>query len=94
MEKQSIRDLIYRKLTSRKFHVALIGYVSATLFFYWGLLPPELWVDFIKWIFAIYTVGNSFEHFANQGIKVKTPSSEESTVTSPTNPTPPRPKSK
>ena len=62
MEKQSIRDLIYRKLTSRKFHVALIGYVSATLFFYWGLLPPELWVDFIKWTFGIYAISNIGEH--------------------------------
>ncbi len=62
MEKQSIRDLIYRKLTSRKFHVALIGYVSATLFFYWGLLPPELWVELVRYLFLIYVAGNVGEH--------------------------------
>lgn len=71
--KEEIKDLAWEKLTSRKFHVTLVGYVSATLFFYWGLLPPELWVDFSKWLFAIYVVGNSFEHFANQGIKVGGP---------------------
>ena len=81
MEKENIKDLIKKKLTSRKFHVTLIGYVSATLFLYWGLLPPDLWVDFSKWLFAVYTIGNSFEHFTNQGIKVKTSSREKSTDT-------------
>jgi len=74
--KEEIRDLAWEKLTSRKFHVTLVGYVSATLFFYWGLLPPEQWVNFSKWLFAIYVAGNSFEHFANQGIKLGSPKSQ------------------
>ncbi len=64
-----------RRLTSRKLQVTVVGFVSATVFFYIGILPPDLWVDLTKWVFAVYVAGNSFEHFTNQGIKIKTSSS-------------------
>jgi len=71
--KESTKDFLWERLTSRKLHVTLVGFVSATLFFYHGMLPPDQWVSFVQWIFAIYVAGNAFEHFANQGIKLGQP---------------------
>jgi len=91
MEKESIQDLIYRKLTSRKFHVTLIGYVSATLFFYWGLLPPELWVELVRYLFLIYVAGNVGEHATKSIEKSVRDSINDSTNS--TGARPPRPQS-
>lgn len=62
---EDLRKKVKEKLTSRKLHVAIVGFVSATLFFYFGMLPPDLWVELIKWLFGLYAIGNVGEHIAN-----------------------------
>lgn len=71
--RESTKDFLFERLTSRKLHITIVGFITATIFFYAGMLPPELWVEFIQWIFAVYVAGNAFEHFANQGIKLGEP---------------------
>ena len=71
--KESTKDFLWERLTSRKLHITIVGFITATVFLYHGILPPEQWTSFMKWIFAIYVAGNSFEHFAKQGIKLGKP---------------------
>ncbi|WP_263787282.1 hypothetical protein [Salinibacter grassmerensis] len=52
------------KLKSRKLQVTLIVFVSATTFLTVGILPPELWVELVKWTAGIYALGNVGEHAA------------------------------
>lgn len=70
---QETRDFLWERFTSRKLHVMVLGFVTATLFLYHGFITPTIWSNFVQFTFAIYVAGNSFEHFANQGIKLGSP---------------------
>jgi hypothetical protein len=61
---EDISQDLKRRLTSRKLHIAIVGFVSATLFFWAGMLPPEIWADFVRWIFAVYAGANVGEHLS------------------------------
>lgn len=62
---EELKDNTIRRLTSRKLHIAVVGFVAATALLATGNLSSEMWVDFIKWIFAIYAGGNVGEHLSN-----------------------------
>lgn len=47
---------------SRKFWLMMLLFVTATLMFYLYRLESGEWVEFVKWIFGIYAVGNVGEH--------------------------------
>lgn len=70
---QETRDFLWEKFTSRKLHIMILGFISATVLLYHGYLTPQIWSNFVQFTFAVYVVGNSFEHFANQGIKLGKP---------------------
>lgn len=70
-EQDDLIKNIKHKLSSRKLHVAVIGFISATIFFCLGMLPPDLWVELVKWLFGLYAIGNVGEHLAN-GMKNRT----------------------
>lgn len=70
---EETKDFLWERLTSRKLHVMIVGFVTSTIFLLNGMITPEIWSGFVKYTFAIYVAGNSFEHFANQGIKLGTP---------------------
>jgi hypothetical protein len=70
---EETRDFLWERFTSRKLHVMVLGFVTATIFLYTGYITPQIWSDFLQFTFAIYVAGNSFEHFANQGIKLGKP---------------------
>jgi len=63
--KEDIKKDLKRRLTSRKLHVAVIGFIAATLFFYFGMLSGALWVELVRWLFALYAAGNVGEHMAD-----------------------------
>jgi hypothetical protein len=64
LENKDLKKDLKRRFSSRKLHIAIIGFVSATCFFYAGMLPPDLWVEFIRWIFAVYAGANVGEHLS------------------------------
>lgn len=64
MDKE-LKDNVIRRLTSRKLHIAVVGFVAATALLTTGNLSSEQWVEFIKWIFAIYAGANVGEHLSN-----------------------------
>ncbi len=70
---EKTKDFLWERLTSRKLHVMIVGFVTATIFVINGIITPDIWSSFVKYTFAIYVAGNSFEHFANQGIKLGKP---------------------
>lgn len=69
----STKQYLWERFTSRKLHVMVLGFVTATIFLYTGHITPQIWSNFLQFTFAIYVAGNSFEHFANQGIKLGKP---------------------
>lgn len=68
-KKENLIEDVKRRLTSRKLHVAVVGFIAATFFFYYGMLSGALWVELLKWIFGLYSVGNVGEHFADAAKK-------------------------
>ena len=53
---------------SRKLVVAAVIFIIATIFIIWTKLDlPPNYVDLIKWLFGIYSVGNVGTKFAHKG---------------------------
>lgn len=71
--KESTKKFLWERLTSRKLHITIVGFVISTVFLYYGILPPAEWTSFVKYIFAIYVAGSSIDKFANQGLKFGQP---------------------
>jgi len=67
-EDLSLKEDIKKRLSSRKLHVVIVGFITATFFFYFGMLSGALWVDFMKWIAGIYMGANVGEWFAKKGM--------------------------
>lgn len=70
---EATKDFIWERFTSRKLHIMVLGFVTATIFVVNGIITPQIWSEFLQFTFAVYVAGNSFEHFANQGIKLGQP---------------------
>lgn len=59
-------DRLKSNMKSRKLWIFIFLFFFGTSVWYWSeaSMFPE-WVDFIKWIFGIYIIGNGIEHGAN-----------------------------
>jgi len=53
-------------LKSRKLLASAICFITATVFVVIGKAEFDGWSDFIKWVVAIYTVGNVGEHYTGK----------------------------
>jgi hypothetical protein len=53
-------------LKSRKLMVAIVCYLTATIFVITGSSTFIEWADFIKWVIGLYFIGNVGEHFTNK----------------------------
>ena len=71
MPEEISEESLKAKLKSRKLHVTLAGFLVSTFFLWMGPLSGSEWVDFTKWLFAIYVTGNSLEHFSKRGLKIQ-----------------------
>ena len=65
---QNFQEDLKRRLSSRKFQVTVIGFITSTVLVVQGILPPGEYVEFLKWLFTAYVAGNVGEHLT------KTPS--------------------
>lgn len=73
---EDLKQNMKKRFSSRKLHVTIVGFVSATIFMYSGQLSGELWVDFTTWLFTVYIAGNAAQHASEQFLNFKAQNSE------------------